>query len=159
MSDQTNTQKTENKKEGDESKAPAEIKDKFLVVEDSATNRTVLKHLLIKMGFDVIECENGQKAWDVLSDEAQSEKVVAVVSDIMMPEMDGIELLNKVRGDSNWQATPFILVTAVMDKAQILEAKRLKVNGYILKPVTFERVSNKIKELFPDRRFPRIDAA
>ena len=50
---------------------------------------------------------------------------------------------------------PFVLVTAVSDRDYIIEAKSLDVNGYILKPVTFQRVTNKLKEIFPEKKFPK----
>jgi CheY-like chemotaxis protein len=132
--------------------------DEYIVVaEDSTPNRTVLVLLLRKLGFKVLECDDGDVAWKAI--QANSDKkIVAVVSDLMMPNMDGLELLRRVRNDDhlNLKDLPFILVTAVSDKDYIFEAKNLKVNGYILKPVTYQRVSNKLKELFPNREFPQI---
>ena len=71
----------------------------------------------------------------------------------MMPNMDGLELLKSCRGDDNFKDIPFVLITAVSDREYILEAKELHVNGYILKPVTFQRVTTKLKELFPEKKF------
>jgi two-component system, chemotaxis family, chemotaxis protein CheY len=76
----------------------------------------------------------------------------------MMPELDGMSLLKKVREDGKFKALPFVLITAVSDKDQIMEAKSMNVNGYILKPVTFHRVTAKLKELFPQRKFPNLAA-
>lgn len=135
-----------------------EKKPCIVLAEDSPTNRTVIKHLLLKLGFKVIECENGAIAWEALTTEKENENLVAIISDIMMPEMDGIDLLEKVRSSDEFKEMPFVLVTAVMEKEQVLSAKKLGVNGYILKPVTFERISTKLKELFPDHKFPRMVA-
>jgi two-component system chemotaxis response regulator CheY len=129
--------------------------DCVVIAEDSAPNRTVLALLLKKMGFAVIECEDGASAWKAIR-ESQGFKVVAVISDLMMPHMDGLELLRRVRNDEQTKDLPFVLVTAVSDKDYIFEAKGLKVNGYILKPVTYQRVAGKLKELFPDRKFPQL---
>jgi two-component system chemotaxis response regulator CheY len=74
----------------------------------------------------------------------------------MMPEMDGIELLKNVRESARWKDLPFVLVTAVSDKDYIVSAKDYGVNGYILKPVTFHRVTAKLQELFPNKVFPKI---
>ena len=89
----------------------------ILLVEDSKTNRMVLTHLLHKMGFDVLECDNGDIALNILKDEEKSKNVICVVSDIMMPVMDGLSLL---------------------------------------KPVTFKRVHDIMKEIFPKREFPLL---
>jgi CheY-like chemotaxis protein len=131
-------------------------RDEYIVVaEDSAPNRTVLVLLLRKLGFKVLECDDGDVAWKAIHDN-RDKSIVAVISDLMMPNMDGLELLRRVRNDAVLKDLPFVLVTAVSDKDYIFEAKNLKVNGYILKPVTYQRVSSKLKELFPDREFPQI---
>ena len=126
-----------------------------VVAEDSPPNRTILVLLLKKLGFQVLECNDGDVAWKTLH-ENKDKKIVAVISDLMMPAMDGLELLRRVRNDEKLAELPFVLVTAVSDKDYIFEAKTLKVNGYLLKPVTFQRVSAKMKELFPDRNFPQL---
>lgn len=135
-----------------------EEKKSVLLAEDSPTNRTVIKHLLLKLGFGVIECETGKIAWEALQAEFEKENIVCVISDIMMPDMDGIDLLSLVRESDKFKELPFVLVTAVMEKEQVISAKKLGVNGYILKPVTFQRISAKMKELFPEHKFPRMIA-
>ena len=130
--------------------------DEFIVVaEDSAPNRTILVHLLKKLNYNVFDCEDGVQAWKAL-EENKDKNIVAVISDIMMPNMDGLELLKKTREDEHYKDKPFLLVTAVSEKEYIFQAKNLNVNGYILKPVTFQRVSKKLQELFPDRKFPKL---
>lgn len=133
-------------------------KDTIIIAEDSPPNRKILAHLLEKLGFHVVACENGQVAWDALQS-GKHFRVVCVISDIMMPTMDGLGLLRLVRGDEKYKKLPVILVTAVSEKDYIVQAKELNVNGYILKPVTFQRVTTKLQELFPDRNFPKLVAA
>lgn len=130
--------------------------DEFVIVaEDSPPNRTILVLLLKKLGFQVIECEDGQLAWQAL-DKNRDKNVVAVVSDIMMPNMDGMELLRKTRDDGEYSSIPFVFVTAVSEKDYIFEAKNLHANGYILKPVTFQRVAQKMSEIFPNKKLPSL---
>ncbi len=136
--------------------APQSDQDEYIVVvEDSPPNRAILVLLFKKHGFKILECEDGSVAWKKM-DENKDKKIVAVISDLMMPNMDGLELLRRVRNEAAFAKLPFILVTAVSDKDYIFEAKNLHANGYILKPVTYQRVSAKLKELFPDRKFPQI---
>ena len=71
-----------------------ENKMNVLVAEDSAVNRKILVHLLVKMGFEVSEFEDGAKAWEDFKSQPAGHYSV-VFSDIMMPEMDGLELLKK----------------------------------------------------------------
>jgi CheY-like chemotaxis protein len=123
----------------------------IVVAEDSPPNRTILVLLLRKLGFKVMECDDGELAWKVL-DENRDKKIVAIISDIMMPKMDGMELLRRTRADEFYSKTPFVFVTAVSEKDYIFEAKNLNVQGYMLKPVTFKRVSQKLNELFPNKK-------
>ncbi len=125
--------------------------EEFIVVaEDSAPNRNILVHLLKRIGYKVLDFENGEKAWEGLQN-STDKNVVAVLSDIMMPQMSGIELLRKLRGHEKLKDIPVVLITAVTEKEYIAEAKELRVNGYILKPVTAERIRTKFKELFPNK--------
>jgi two-component system chemotaxis response regulator CheY len=132
-------------------------KEVIVVVEDSPPNRNILTHLLKKLNFEVIEFENGQDAWNGLEQAKKEGKTIsAIISDIMMPIMDGLELLTKVRDDEHYGPIPFVIVTAISDKDHLLQAMNKKVNGYILKPVTFQRVSKKVQEIFPNKKIPKI---
>lgn len=133
-------------------------KEYIVVAEDSPPNRNILVHLLKKLGYEVIEGEDGASALQAMEDHSEA-NIVAVLSDIMMPNLSGLEFLKKVRESDRFKETPFVLITAVADKDYIIEAKSLSVNGYILKPVTFDRVSSKLKELFPDKKFPKIQTS
>lgn len=133
-----------------------EVREKIIVAEDSPPNRKILSHLLFKLGYEVADFENGADAWKAL--ESDPARVVAVISDIMMPAMDGIQLLQKIRESKQLKDLPVLLITAVSDKDYISQAKNLHVNGYILKPVTFQRVLQKLKTLFPSKIFPNLAA-
>ena len=143
--------------EGQKSEETGVPKETVLIAEDSLPNQKILQHLLVKLGYDVVACNNGAEAWEKLHD-PETKNFVAILSDMMMPEMDGLSLLKKVRSDEKFQAIPFVFISAISDKDQIIAAKALKVNGYILKPVTFQKILNKMKELFPQRIFPKVAA-
>jgi CheY-like chemotaxis protein len=132
-------------------------KERILIAEDSIPNQKILSHLLIKLGYEVIACTNGKEAWAQLQN-PENDKIVAILSDLMMPEEDGITFLTKVRESEKFKTLPFVLITAVSDRDQIMNAKSLNVSGYILKPVTFQRVTTKLKELFPNKKFPHLAA-
>ncbi len=123
--------------------------DKFIVVaEDSRPNRNILVQNFKKFGYGVFEFENGKKAWEYLT-KKNDKNVVAVFSDIMMPEMDGLELLKNIRAHQTLCAMPFILISAVTQKEFIIEAKRNKANGYLLKPITSAAIKDKLQTMFP----------
>ncbi|MGE3974194.1 MAG: response regulator [Bdellovibrionales bacterium] len=134
----------------------SEAVETVVVAEDSAPNRSILCHLLKKLGYEVLEAEDGQKALEMLKENMASKKIVAIFSDIMMPNMDGITFLKTIRADEQTKDMPFIFITAVSDKDNIIQAKALNVNGYILKPVTFQRVLSKLQELFPAKTYPKL---
>ncbi len=129
----------------------------IVLAEDSPPNRKILTHLLEKLGFRVVACENGLEAFEALTSDKHDVKLL--ISDIMMPGMDGLELLRKVRGQENLKSLPVILITAVSEKDYIERAKALNVSGYILKPISFTRVQTSMKALFPNKVFPKAPAA
>ena len=135
----------------------AETKEAILIAEDSMPNQKILHHLLIKLGYDVVACNNGLEAWKNLND-PKNANIVAILSDLMMPEEDGMTFLKKVRNSEKYKELPFVLVTAVSDREQIVLAKQLNVNGYVLKPVTFQRITAKLQEIFPKKVFPKVVA-
>ncbi|OQW50725.1 MAG: hypothetical protein A4S09_11250 [Proteobacteria bacterium SG_bin7] len=133
----------------------SQVEEYIVVAEDSAPNRNILVHLLKRIGYKVLDFEDGQLAWEGIQKHSDK-NIVALISDIMMPQMSGIELLRNVRGHEKIKDLPVVLITAVTEKEYIAQAKELKVNGYILKPVTAERIRTKFKELFPNKVFAKF---
>ncbi|NJL26195.1 MAG: response regulator [Calothrix sp. SM1_5_4] len=127
----------------------------IVIAEDSPPNRKILAHLLEKLGFNVVACENGHEAWTKLSG-GELNNVILVISDIMMPNMDGIELLRNIRGSEQYKNMPVILVTAVSEKEYIVQAKEMNVNGYILKARHFSAGNRKIAGTFSAKNFPKL---
>jgi CheY-like chemotaxis protein len=136
----------------------SDIKPVIVIAEDSPPNRKILAHLVSKLGFEVAQFENGQQAWSELSKSDLQEKVGAILSDMMMPGMDGLQLLRNVRENAKLRKTPFVLVTAISERDYVTKAQELGVNGYLLKPITFQHVRDKLKELFPERELPKLSA-
>jgi two-component system chemotaxis response regulator CheY len=134
------------------SNAPHET---IVIAEDSAPNRKILAHLLTKLGYNVVATENGQAAWNALTS-GEHKNIVLLVSDIMMPVMDGLALLRQVRENPKLKPIPVVFITAVVEQEFLLLAKDMNVNGYILKPVTYDRVTAKLSELFPGKTFPKL---
>ena len=128
----------------------------ILLAEDNDDFRFYLKDNL-KHVYDVVESCNGQEAWEKL------EKIQPdlIISDLMMPCMDGIELAKRVRRNPSLGAIPFILLTALGDEAMQLESYRLGVSDYITKPFTYEILASRIKNLLAqakqtDKKSPRF---
>ena len=115
---------------------------KVLVVDDFATMRRIVKGVLKQLGFDnIVEAEDGSIAMDTL----KKEEIGLIVSDWNMPKMTGLDLLRAVKGDDGLKGIPFIMVTAEGLKENVLEAVKLGVTNYIVKPFTPEGFSEKIQ--------------
>ena len=115
---------------------------KVLVVDDFATMRRIVKGVLRQMGFDkIVEAEDGSIALDTL----KKEEIGLIVSDWNMPNMSGLDLLKAVKGDDGLKGIPFIMVTAEGLKENVLEAVKVGVTNYIVKPFTPEAFSEKIQ--------------
>ena len=121
---------------------------KVLVVDDFSTMRRIVKNTLRQIGFTQIEeAEDGQKAFDRL----MSEKFDFVVSDWNMPNMTGIDLLRKVRGEPSLKHLPFLMVTAEAKQENVVEAIKAGVSNYIVKPFTVATLQEKIAKIFKEK--------
>jgi two-component system chemotaxis response regulator CheY len=122
-----------------------DFKMKILVIDDFSTMRRIVKNILKQLGFENIEeAEDGAQAYSKL----QKGGFGFVVSDWNMPNMDGIELLKKVRSDPALKETPFLMVTAEAEKEKVVEAIKSGVNNYIVKPFTAEVLKEKMDKIF-----------
>jgi two-component system, chemotaxis family, chemotaxis protein CheY len=118
---------------------------RVLVVDDNTKIRVLIISVLKSAGFEKItEAENGQQAWQFI----QENKFDIVLTDFMMPEMNGLELLKKIRsGEEEYKSTPVLMITASDRSNDIVEAAKWKVNGYIVKPFRIKTVLNKINSV------------
>ena len=119
---------------------------KILIVEDNHELRSFLKSALAP-NYEVYEAENGRMALDM----ALSFFPDMIISDIMMPDMDGLELARTIKGDLNISHIPFILLTAKTDIESKLEALELGVDDYITKPFSLDYLEARIENLLKIR--------
>ncbi len=113
-----------------------------LLVEDNEDFRFYLKDNL-QYNYKVLEASNGKEGWQ----KALAHHPLLIVSDITMPEMDGIELLQKLKGDKRTSHIPVILLTALTTEEQQLAGLATGANDYIAKPFNFEVLHARIKNL------------
>lgn len=120
-------------------------KMRFLVVDDFSTMRRIVKNILKQLGYENIEeAEDGAQAYSKL----QTGDFDFVVSDWNMPNMDGLELLKKVRSDERLKTIPVLMVTAEAEKEKVITAIQAGVNNYIVKPFTAEVLKEKMDRIF-----------
>jgi two-component system chemotaxis response regulator CheY len=118
---------------------------KYLVVDDFATMRKVVRSSLRELGIvSMDEAEDGQQALSILKKGGFG----FVVSDWNMPNMQGIDLLRAIRADPELRHIPVLLVTAENKRENILEAAQAGVNGYIVKPFTADTLREKLEAIF-----------
>ena len=82
---------------------------KILIAEDDATSREILAHVLRQLGHEVVEAANGEQAWAVF----QQEHVPLLISDWMMPGLDGLQLCRRIRAERRPRYTYIILLTVL----------------------------------------------
>ncbi|CAE09750.1 chemotaxis response regulator CheY [Wolinella succinogenes] len=116
---------------------------KLLVVDDSSTMRRIIKNTLSRLGYnDVLEGENGVEGWDQMDANAD---IKVLITDWNMPEMNGLELVKKVRADKRFVDIPIIMVTTEGGKAEVITALKAGVNNYIVKPFTPQVLKDKLE--------------
>ena len=118
----------------------------ILIVDDSTTTRAVIARMIQATGVPVgplVEAANGREALDVMASGAIS----LVLTDLNMPVMDGIELLNQMRGNEKLRAIPVVVISAQPDEAQIEQLKTAGANAYLQKPVTPKAIRDTIPPL------------
>ncbi|MGR3310719.1 MAG: response regulator [Candidatus Brocadiales bacterium] len=103
---------------------------RILIVDDNEANRTVLNDLVIALGHISVLAENG------LSALGQMEKQPAdlVLLDILMPEMDGYEVLNRIKGDNDLRYIPVIMISAVDEIESVVQCIEKGADDYLTKP-------------------------
>jgi len=103
-----------------------------LVVEDSNTSRDVTSHFLQQGGFRVLEAEDGADALKIL----KTRHVDLILTDIMMPNLDGWGLYKEIRSDKSFNLTPFVFLSVLDELDDQIKGLTLGVDDYITKPVT-----------------------
>jgi DNA-binding response OmpR family regulator len=128
-------------KNTDDEHNPAK-KQAILLIEDNDDLRFYLKDNL-KHSFHIIEAVNGKDGWQ----KALALHPKLIVSDISMPEMNGLELCKKIRGDNRTASIPIILLTALIGQDDHLAGLNSGANDYLVKPFNFEILLSKIHGL------------
>jgi putative two-component system response regulator len=115
--------------------------EKILLVEDSQILREGLQALLEQEKYRVLAAANGLEALDLM----QANLPDLILSDIVMPEMDGYSFFEAVRQKPEWLAIPFIFLTARREPQSVLAGKKMGADDYLLKPIEPEELLTVIR--------------
>jgi DNA-binding response OmpR family regulator len=107
------------------------IPPRLLIVDDVPDNRTILARRFMRLGYEVTEAEDGMEALELIAEREYD----AVLLDIMMPRIDGLEVLKRVRQTKSQAELPIIMVSAKGTSEDVVEALLLGANDYVTKPV------------------------
>jgi signal transduction histidine kinase len=122
----------------------------ILVVEDSATQAARLRYLLESYDYIVEVSENGQKALEWLLKHTP----LLVISDIVMPEMNGFLLCERIKSNERTDNIPVILLTSLSDPEEVIEGLSCGADGFITKPYNDEYLISNINKLFSGEAAP-----
>ena len=118
-----------------------------LIVDDSAAIRKILQRMLGQTGVTlgkVVEAGDGLEALERL----KTQPVNLILSDINMPNMDGIQLLTELKSKAESKNIPVIMITTEGGEAKVMEALSLGASGYVRKPFTSDQIKEKLVGLF-----------
>ena len=116
---------------------------KVLAVDDSATIRTSISFVLKQAGYEVVEAIDGVDGLD----KAKADKFNLVITDINMPNMDGIEMIKHLRGTEGYKFIPIIALTTENQDTKMQEGKAAGATGWIVKPFTSEKLLAIVKKI------------
>ena len=133
------------------------LDSRILLVEDIPTMRKIIITMLEQVGFNNIEqASDGELAWKRIEETFRYKREYdLVLSDWNMPQMSGLELLKKIRGDERFEKIPFLMVTGQDDQDKIKEAVEAGVTDFIVKPFTQVVLEKKIAKILEKQEGPK----
>lgn len=109
---------------------------RILTVDDSVAMRQMVKATLTGAGYEVVPASNGREALEITAQQS----IDLVITDVNMPEMDGIALVRALRSQANYRNKPLLILTTEGAAARKLEGREAGASGWMLKPFNSERL-------------------
>ena len=117
----------------------------ILIVEDQEDNRTILRDLLGKAGYDIIEAVNGEDGVAL----ALAKRPDLILMDIQLPLMDGYEATRRIKANAELKAVPVIAVTSYALSGDEAKARAAGCDAYVAKPFSPRQLLAKVREYLP----------
>lgn len=118
---------------------------KILAVDDSKTMRDMVNFTLKNAGYDVVEAEDGLKALSAV----EGNKVDLVITDINMPNMDGVSLVRALRAKPEFKSTPILILTTEGGEEKKAAGREAGATGWIVKPFSPEKLIAVVNKVCP----------
>lgn len=115
-----------------------------LIVEDTPVSARVFEAYLVKAGYETLVARSAEQALEIL---AAHPEVQLVLTDLMMPEMDGFELIRRMKAQPEWQDLPVIVATTLADAPNVKQAGALGIKRYLLKPIQQAQLVRQVREI------------
>ncbi len=120
---------------------------RILIVDDMSTERKKLGYLMKDLGYEnIVEATDGNEGLKIL--EQEGGKIGLVMSDLNMPNMNGLEFLKKIRATDAIKEVPFMIFSTESEREIIIEAMISGCSGYLIKPVQAEDLKAKLGKVF-----------
>lgn len=116
---------------------------KILIVDDSVSIRQSVRFILEESGYTVFEAGDGVEGLKKISEQ----KMDLVITDINMPNMDGLEMVRKIRGTDGIKFVPILVLTTESQGTVIDDGKKAGATGWIVKPFNDEKLIDTIKKV------------
>lgn len=117
---------------------------KVLSVDDSGVMRRIIGRTVDVLGYGFLEASNGLEALDVIA--KNHEDIALIILDVNMPEMDGFEVLTRIKADPVYKPIPVMMLTTESERSRIIQAIQAGAVNYICKPFQQEDLTVKIAE-------------
>ncbi|MBI3815523.1 MAG: response regulator [Nitrospinae bacterium] len=114
----------------------------IMIVDDSFTTRKMLTYLLKGEGFNIVLAENGIDALEKLS----FSNIDIIITDLNMPQMDGLELIDSIRNDPNYKNIPVIMLTTESEDSDKQKGFERGASSYLTKPVSQDILIKEVKK-------------
>ncbi len=124
--------------------------ERILIVEDSPTQREMLRHTLEEAGYTVFGANDGAEAWKQLA----TIRPTLVLTDILMPNMDGYALCRAIKAEPAHRAAPVVLLTSLSDPRDVVAALECGADGFIGKPFENDYLLSRVRAIISNRDLP-----
>lgn len=130
-------------------------KQKALIVEDSPTDMGNASRLLIKNGYEIIKAKDGKEALEFMNS-ARNTGIDLMLVDLMMPNMNGFDFIANIKASKDWAQIPILVVTGNSKQEHVLRLIPFKISGFIVKPVTNEKLTYQLGQIIQNAKRPEI---